>query len=328
MKHFWYSHLTLVLMAIAAFFYGGMGIVITVLMLASLEVSLSFDNAVVNAKILNTMEAKWRQRFIIWGIPIAVFGMRFIFPIAIVAFAANMSMLDTLNMVMNDHEAFKHHLEDNKLGIYAFGGSFLLMVFLSWLFSEKEHVWLDILEDNLIIRKLSEIGHMNVLLAMAVGIYLANETQNMTVVLAYFGGILLYEAIQALGDMFGEEDSTGSVVRSGLVGFLYLEVLDASFSFDGVIGAFALSSDLIVITSGLFVGALYVRSLTIYMVDKKTLSEYIYLESGAHYAIGALAGIMFCKMFFEVNELIVGGVGIGFILIAFIHSMVGGNKSV
>jgi hypothetical protein len=99
-----------------------------------------------------------------------------------------------------------------------------------------------------------------------------------------------------------------------------LEILDASFSFDGVIGAFALSSDIFIIMVGLGIGAMYVRSITIHLVEAGTLTEYKYLEHGAHYAIGALALIMFIKMFTEVNELIVGGLGIAFIIVALIHS--------
>ena len=79
----------------------------------------------------------------------------------------------------------------------------------------------------------------------------------------------------------------------GLVAFLYLELIDASFSLDGVLGAFALSQDILIITIGLSIGAMFVRSLTIMLVEKKTLDQYIYLEHGAHWAIGALAIIMF-----------------------------------
>src|SRR5207245_6010504 len=71
--------------------------------------------------------------------------------------------------------------------------------------------------------------------------------------------------------------------------FLYLEVLDASFSFDGVVGAFAITSDPIIIAIGLGIGAMFIRSLTVYLVKKGTLAEYVYLEHGALYAIGALA---------------------------------------
>jgi hypothetical protein len=103
--------------------------------------------------------------------------------------------------------------------------------------------------------------------------------------------------------------------------FLYLEVLDASFSFDGVIGAFAITNDIVVIALGLGVGAFYVRSFTIYLVNKGTLSEYVFLEHGAHYAIGALAILLFASMKFEIPELVTGLVGISFIGAALLSSI-------
>ncbi|HIO95776.1 MAG TPA: DUF475 domain-containing protein [Campylobacterales bacterium] len=110
-----------------------------------------------------------------------------------------------------------------------------------------------------------------------------------------------------------------------MMGFLYLEVLDASFSFDGVIGAFALSGDIFIIMIGLGIGAMFVRSLTLYMLEKKTLTEYRYLEHGAHYAILALAVIMLSKIFIHINEVIVGTVGISFIAVAVYH-LIKANK--
>jgi hypothetical protein len=90
-------------------------------------------------------------------------------------------------------------------------------------------------------------------------------------------------------------------------------VLDASFSFDGVIGAFAITKDVVIIMLGLGVGALFVRSITIYLVRQGTLSAYRYLDHGAHYAVGALATIMVISMHFHVPELITGLIGILFI---------------
>ena len=92
--------------------------------------------------------------------------------------------------------------------------------------------------------------------------------------------------------------------------FLYLEVLDASFSFDGVIGAFAITNDIVLMALGLGIGALYVRSLTVYLVRKGTLDDYVYLEHGAHYAIGALAVILLVTIQYEISELITGLIGV------------------
>ena len=103
---------------------------------------------------------------------------------------------------------------------------------------------------------------------------------------------------------------------------MYLEVLDASFSFDGVIGAFAITSDVVVIMLGLAIGAMFVRSMTIYLVEKGTLEAYIYLEHGAHYAIGALALIMlFSGTGVHVPEVLTGLIGVAFIVWAVISSI-------
>jgi len=114
---------------------------------------------------------------------------------------------------------------------------------------------------------------------------------------------------------------TGAVFRAGIFTFLYLEVLDASFSFDGVIGAFAISNRVLVIALGLGVGAFWIRSLTLYLVRKGTLSEYVYLDHGAHWAIGVLAVIMIAQVRYQVPEVVTGLTGVGFIGLALVSSI-------
>ena len=109
--------------------------------------------------------------------------------------------------------------------------------------------------------------------------------------------------------------------KAGLVSFLYLELIDASFSLDGVLGAFALSKDVIIITLGLAIGAMFVRSFTIMLVDKKVLKQYIFLEHGAHWAIGVLALIMLISTIHEVPEVVTGLAGLIFIVWAFCSSI-------
>jgi hypothetical protein len=93
-------------------------------------------------------------------------------------------------------------------------------------------------------------------------------------------------------------------------------VLDASFSFDGVVGAFAISSDILQITLGLGIGAMYIRSLTVFLVRKGTLDDYVYLEHGAHYAIGALAVILLVGIKYHIPEIVTGLIGVAFIGLA------------
>jgi len=304
-----------------AFYYGGVEALYIVFLLTILEVSLSFDNAVVNAKVLSTLEKKWQDRFITWGIPIAVFGMRFVFPIVIVAVVGNLGVLDTFDIAINEPSKYREILESSEYMIFAFGGSFLLMVFLDFFFDEDKDVkWLKLLEDSKVVNKFSNVANTEIVIAISIGIavtYFAPENSDSTSIsIAYFSGVLLHSILGAVDDLFSTE-----TVKNGLAGLIYLEVLDASFSFDGVIGAFALSNDIFIIMIGLGIGAMFVRSMTIYFVEKKTLSEFIYLEHGAHYAIGALALIMLLKIFVHVGEAVTGTIGLVLILVAFLHSV-------
>lgn len=316
MKYFYSSFILTILGLVAAYFLGGFVAVYICVLLIILEVSLSFDNAVVNARILRHMSQVWQRRFIIYGIPIAVFGMRFLFPILIVSIAADMGMLQTLNLALNNPDEYHHALHSNKNQIYIFGGGFLLMVFLSFFFEEKETKWIRFLEDNHLIKTFSKSQNITLFIAILTGIILIMLTQNSTYAIAYFSAIVLHLGLGMFDEMFST-----SGVKSGLMGFLYLEVLDASFSFDGVIGAFAMSQDIFIIMIGLGIGAMFVRSLTIYMVRQKILESFIYLEHGAHYAILALAVIMFIKIFYEVSEIITGTASMLFIALALIHSV-------
>jgi hypothetical protein len=312
-----------------ALYVGGASALYIVALLAVLEISLSFDNAVVNVKVLETMEVKWQKRFITFGIPIAIFGMRFLFPIIIVAIASGLGIFETFNLALNDPHTYHAQLIDVEALIFAFGGSFLLMVFLNFLFDdEREEKWIKSIENSQLVMKMSQISKIQMLLVLGLGIILFLATLfssklSYDVTVAYLMGVVLYSLIASLDDLFNVNG-----VRSGIIGFLYLEMLDASFSFDGVIGAFSLSSNIFIIMIGLGIGAMFVRSLTLYMLEKKTLTEYRYLEHGAHYAVLALALIMLIQIFFHIDEMIVGTVGISFIAVSIYHSIQANRHSV
>ena len=317
MQHFKSSLVVTAVGLFLALYIGGVHALYIVALLAILEISLSFDNAVVNAKVLETMEPKWQERFITYGIPIAVFGMRFIFPIVIVAVASGLGVWETFKLALDEPRVYHETLVSVEKLIFAFGGSFLLMVFLSFIFdTDREEKWINTIENSKILEKMGRISSANMMISITIGLIITSITSSHEIALAYFTGVLLYSLIASLDDVFNTNG-----VRSGIMGFLYLEVLDASFSFDGVIGAFALSSDIFIIMIGLGIGAMFVRSLTIYMLRNKTLTEYRYLEHGAHYAILALAVIMLGKIFFHIDEMIVGTVGITFIAVAIYHSI-------
>ena len=317
MQHFKSSFIVIAVGLGLALYIGGISALYIVTLLAVLEISLSFDNAVVNAKVLETMEIKWQERFITWGMIVAVFGMRFIFPIVIVGIASGLGISETFTLAMNKPDEYHSTLVSIEKLIFAFGGSFLLMVFLSFIFdTDREEKWIKSIENSKVVEKMGRVSSANMMISITIGLVITSITTSYEISLAYFTGILLYSLIASLDDFFNTNG-----IRSGLIGFLYLEVLDASFSFDGVIGAFALSSDIFIIMIGLGMGAMFVRSLTIYMLKNKTLTEYRYLEHGAHYAILALAIIMFVKIFFHIDELIVGTIGITFIALSAYHSI-------
>ncbi|HSP86024.1 MAG TPA: DUF475 domain-containing protein [Psychrobacter sp.] len=335
MRHFYLDFIfTAIALMIAAWWgysHGGMGGLITTLsitaILAVMEISLSFDNAVVNASVLKGWDEFWKKIFLTVGILIAVFGMRLVFPIVIVAVTADLGMMQVIDLALNNPEEYSARLMAHHAEISAFGGIFLLLVFLNFVFDEKEVHWFNWLESRL--AKLGKVDAMSVFVALIVlmiSVSWAPAEQASAVLIAGVWGILVYLGVQVIsgmleGDLEEELDAQGNstgaatsaIMKGGIIGFLYLEVLDASFSFDGVIGAFAITNDVIVIMLGLAIGAMFVRSMTIFLVDKGTLDEFIYLEHGAHYAIGALAVIMLLSVKFHVPELITGLIGIAFI---------------
>ena len=323
MKYFYSSIIITIIGLGLGFYIGSWEALYIVTLLAILEVSLSFDNAVVNAKVLETMEPKWQDRFITWGMPIAVFGMRFIFPIAIVAISSGTGVFETFQIALNEPEKYHSTLKSVEHLIYAFGSAFLLMVFLDFIFDgEHEHYWIEAFENSFIINKLKQLHTIQLIISISIGLTIINIIQDYKIALAYFTGVVLYEIIASADDFLNTDG-----VRSGLMGLLYLEVLDASFSFDGVIGAFALSSNIFIIMIGLGIGAMFVRSLTLFMLRHKVLTQYRYLEHGAHYAIFVLAIIMLIKTFrVPIPEVIVGTVGIGIIAISAISSILANRR--
>ncbi|MDR2905047.1 MAG: DUF475 domain-containing protein [Helicobacteraceae bacterium] len=326
LKNFWGSSLSLAIAIAISFWFWGFNGVYIVAFLALLEVSLSFDNAVVNAKVLAKMEPIWRRRFIVWGIPIAVFGVRFVLPVLLVAAVSEMTIAQTFSFAFSDPARYAAELENGQNLIHAFGGAFLLMVAMDFYFDRNREVhWIKALENNLLTRKIAAINSISVIIAVIIGIVLLAQSDSASVGIAYFGGVAIYEIINKVDELVSQNNS-GATTRNGVAGFIYLETLDASFSLDGVVGAFALSTNIFMIMIGLGVGALFVRSLTLYFVAKGTLAEYRYLEHGAHYAIFALAAIMLIKIFFHISEFITGSIGAMFILLAFCHSVVANRK--
>ncbi|GAA1065898.1 DUF475 domain-containing protein [Streptomyces asiaticus] len=354
----WSFAITAIGLALAGVLWGWQGLAI-VGILSILEISLSFDNAVINAGILRKMNAFWQKIFLTVGILIAVFGMRLVFPVIIVAVTAKMSPIEAVDLAINDKNQYEHLVTAAHPAIAAFGGIFLLMIFLDFIFEERDIRWLGWLEKPL--AKLGKLDTFSIVVAL-IGLLIAATTvatdvahgggdKSATVLLSGVAGLLTYLIVGGISGYFedkleeeedeDEDDEAGAAEGDegakaatnaqlngsggrgssgasvvGLAGkaafflFLYLEVIDASFSFDGVIGAFAITNDIFEMALGLGIGAMYIRSLTVFLVRRGTLDDYVYLEHGAHYAIGALAVILLVTIKYEINEVITGLVGV------------------
>jgi hypothetical protein len=329
---------------------GGKGLALAAI-LAVLEVSLSFDNAVVNATVLVRMSPFWQKLFLTLGVAIAVFGMRLLFPLLIVGATAQLSPAEAVRLALKKGDAgtegtYGYLLHQAHPAIAAFGGMFLLMIFLDFVFEEREITWLSWLERPLArIGRLDQISVVIALGVLAVSAYTLGENADTaqphrmsTILVSGVLGLGTYLLVNALGELFDTDDAEDGdeeeldatlqrkktmhvVGKAAFFLFLYLEVLDASFSFDGVVGAFAITSDPIIIMIGLGIGAMFIRSLTVFLVRKGTLSEYVYLEHGALWAIGALAIILLITIEYEVPEVVTGLIGVAFIAAALISSI-------
>ena len=338
MFHYFHSSLIVTLMGLmAAWLLAGWGGLWVAFNLALLETSLSFDNAVVNASILKHWDEKWRKRFLLWGMLIAVFGMRVVFPLVIVAVIAGLAPLpgpmalidyissgiwpanDVLSMAVLNPNRYAAILTSAHIEVSAFGGAFLLLVFLNFFIdSDKKTHWLRPVER--LLAKLGKLDMAAVLLSLILLIFLASAlpvAEGYRFLVAGVWGLVAFVLVDGLGSLIGDE---GAAAKTGWAGFIYLEILDASFSFDGVLGAFALTKNIFLIAIGLGIGAMFVRSFTLLLVEKGTLNAFKYLEHGAFWAIGALAAVMLLAARFHIPEAVTGGVAALLIILATLHS--------
>ncbi|WP_280258167.1 DUF475 domain-containing protein [Nocardia wallacei] len=340
------SFIVTVVSLVVALIYGGPEALLLAAILGVLEVSLSFDNAVVNASVLQRLSAFWQRIFLTVGVLIAVFGMRLLFPLVIVAITAHLDPVKAFELALNPppdgaayfsdgRPSYETLLNEANPKIAAFGGMFLLMLFLDFITSEREITWLTWVE-----RPLARLGRfpmfstvVSLLVLVGIAGFTAPDDRADVVMVAGALGMVTYILVNGLSEALDNEheelERTGPgpiVVATGKAAFfvfLYLEVLDASFSFDGVIGAFAITADPIIIALGLgLIGSMFVRSITVYLVRQGTLSEYVHLEHGAHWAIGALAVVLLYSTGHHLNEVVTGMVGVTIIAAAFVTSVV------
>jgi hypothetical protein len=354
----WAVGASAVALAASATLWGPTGFGV-VLILAILEISLSFDNAVVNATVLRRMPAFWQKLFLTLGVLIAVFGMRLVFPLLVVGATAQIGPKTAIELALDPHRTYHgldyaQHLQAAHPAIAAFGGMFLLMIFLNFLISESEYAWLKWIENPLqrfALRSRSDgrlpVVFFALLVLGAVVVFLRQDGIGTgTVAIAGISGLAAFLLVEGASNWFessaerqdeetaeakegaeegaegggrpaaGSGRGTAVAGRAAFLLFVYLEVLDATFSFDGVVGAFAVSQEIFQIAVGLGIGAMFIRSLTVYLVRQGTLDEYVYLEHGAHYAIGALAVVLLIGIKYQVPEIVTGLIGVCFIAVA------------
>ncbi len=309
----------------AVWYHAGVAALFLVVILSILEVTLSFDNAVVNAKVLERMTPLWQRRFLTWGIAVAVFGTRFVLPILIVSAAVWISPVTVTLLAVNSPAEYGHLLESVSGSITAFGGIFLLMVALKYFFDKAKSVhWIQVIEQHLV--KWGNIEAIEIAIALIALISLSFITQynQGEILVAGLVGLVLFILMEGVAGSLSLESA--HLAQGGATLFIYLNILDSAFSLDGVVGAFALTSNLFIIVVGLGIGAYFVRAMTLYFVAQKTLTELVYLEHGAHWAILGLATAMLANLVIHVPEVLTGLIGLCFVALSY-HASVREKRS-
>ena len=329
----------------AAALHAGFEAGFVTIILAALEVSLSLDNAIINASVLQKMTLLWRKRFLTWGLLIAVFLIRLIFPLVLVSIIANINLWQSLMLAVFEPVRYAALMQNAHLAVATFGGTFLLLVATQFFAHQmREEFWIPLFEVPL--KRVGRVPWGYVALTALVvggfGFQLMPE-QRRVFLLAALAALATHLIITtlslALSKWSGAEtedqahtshqaqpasvSSNATAIASASASaalFVYLEVLDASFSFDGVVGAFAITNRLFIITIGLSIGAFFVRSFTLMFVEKQTLTDYAYLETGAFYAIGLLGVLLFSGIFYEISETFTGLSGLCVIGLAWFAS--------
>jgi hypothetical protein len=324
LRYFGFSAFITVAAVLLALFALGPAAAMTTIVLIAIEIAFSFDNAIINAKVLERLSHAWQQLFLTLGMIIAILGMRLLFPILIVMVTAHLPWGTVIDDALHHPKIYSQHLNEAHTAIAAFGGSFLLTLTLYFLLDdERKELWLKRLERNL-QRVGGTIWLPPVVAAIVVEIVAAFAGRDGNTVLhAGLIGVVSYTAIKLFIDGIGKLEPKNQKLYTGwpaLLAFAYLQLLDASFSFDGVLGAFAITDKVLLIALGLGVGAFWVRSLTVFMVRRGILNAYKYLEHGAHYAILVLAAALLASIFYDVSDFVTGVTGLGVIFASFISS--------
>lgn len=327
---FTFAHTVAICALVGGFLVGHLQGLIVVALLGVLEIAVSFDNAIVNATVLARMDRYWQRMFMTIGVVIAAIGMRLLLPLIIVAIGARVTPWRAVDLAYSNPTRYHDLLLAAQPGIAAYGGIFLLMIAIAFFREERDVHWWPMVERRL-PRLLDHRGvpQLIALLFTAIAGVTVPSAMREKVVLGCLFGLISHQAIKLLSDRVADAaDADGASRpratvdgRAALLLFIYLELLDATFSMDSVMGAFSVTVNIALITLGLAIGAGYIRALTVYVVRKGTLEEYRYLEHGAYYSIALLAVLLLWEIWRDVPDWITACTGAVVITAAWLTSI-------
>lgn len=270
-------------------------IVVVVLGLCIFEIVSSIDNAIINAHVLKTLPDKFRKIFLFWGIIFAVFIVRGLLPFIIVWITdPSLSIVQVFNAAFSSDQKIEESLEKSKPLLLLGGGSYLFLVFAAWLFLEEKKYAFFI---EKFIHKQGVWFYAIASIFTTLMVYFSIQANPLMALAGTIGisAFFITDGFKKNAEEKEKEMMSGSSSMSAWSKILYLEAIDASFSIDGVIGAFAFTMSIPLIIIGNGIGAFVVRDLTVKGIDK--ISKYAYLKNGAMYAVGVLGGIMVLESF-------------------------------
>ncbi|HOI13092.1 MAG TPA: DUF475 domain-containing protein [Methanoculleus sp.] len=268
-------------------------IILTVAGLSVFEIVSSIDNAIINADVLATMGEKARRWFLLWGLIIAVFVVRGLLPWLIVwATTPSLGPVGALLATFSSDPAVVAAIEESAPVLLIFGGTFLVFLFFHWLFVEDKNFGL---RSEAFFSRQAVWFYATVSILLAVLVWFALQVNVMMGFAAVLGSTAFFIVHGFRQNAEVQEARLRQPGMSDLSKIAYLEVLDATFSIDGVIGAFAFTLSVPLILIGNGVGAIVVRELTVRGVDR--IRSYCYLKNGAMYSILVLGAIMLADSF-------------------------------
>ena len=269
--------------------------------LCMFEIICSIDNAIINAEVLGTMQPKYRRWFLLWGILFAVFLVRGLLPLLLVWFSTpELTPWEAFTAMFSDNPEVKEAIETSSPILLIGGGTFLIFLFFHWLFLEEKEYGLRG-ERYFFSKGVWFYAVVSILLMVIV--WFAIERNAMMAFGAVVGSTAFFIVHGFRQNAELQEQKLMGGDMSDISKILYLEVIDATFSIDGVLGAFAFTMSVPLILVGNALGAIAVRQITVGNIDR--IKKYRFLKNGAMYSILCLGIIMLVDSFgFHIPEFV------------------------